>query len=487
MMDTTQISIHRYARTIGFIGRTSYKLISSRRHGPIQDKSWLRDDLTRMGPVYIKLGQIVSSRTDVFSSDVTNALSKMQDRVGYMEFEQVNEVFKSNFDKDIHDVFDQFARTPIASASIGQVHRARIHSIELAVKVMKPNIKEDFITELAILINLFRILQYLTKNRNFDDALTTLNELYSNVEYETDFIQEMQNMMKFREMLIDNKNFVIPRVHCPLCSEHILTMEYVPSTKITTTPVRSHSTLARDLMNAFVTLLTNENYLHCDPHPGNIGIDKKGRIVLYDYGMVKKFNIDIRLYFKEILFAILNRNTNDLITFMLEKKIIIAKESNALSLSDLSPYEYAFIARFLNYVYRYLGELDPNKLAEDLMQDPLIDLNEIPFEFDSEMVYLIKTFSTLEGVCKQIDPRFNYLDMIEDIASDFVNMDFLFEKIVFDLKSMSLMTEQKPDVNTQMRVDRLNKTITNQQTKQHISSTVLLLANMILLFTVIHL
>jgi predicted unusual protein kinase regulating ubiquinone biosynthesis (AarF/ABC1/UbiB family) len=486
MIDTTQVSIHRYARTLGFIGRTSYKLIS-RRRDPNQDKSWLRDDLTRMGPVYIKLGQIISSRTDVFSSDVTNALSKMQDRVGYMDFEQVNYVFKSNFDKDIRDVFDQFAKTPIASASIGQVHRARIKNIELAVKVMKPNIKEDFVTELAILINLFRILQYVTKNRNFDDVLMTLNELYSNVKYETDFLQEMQNMMKFRDMLSDNKNFVIPRVHCKLCSKHILTMEYVPSTKITTATVGSQSTLAKDLMNAFVTLLTNENYLHCDPHPGNIGIDKMGRIVLYDYGMVKKFNIDIRMYFKEILFAILNRSTDELITFMLEKKILIAMESNGLSFNDLSPYEYAFIARFLNYVYRYLGELDPNKLAEDLMQDPLIDLNDFPFEFDSEMVYLIKTFSTLEGVCKQIDPSFNYLDMIEDIASDFVSMDFVFEKIVFDLKSMSSMNEQKNDVNAQMRVERLNKSIQDQQTKHSIASTVLLLANMILLFTVNHL
>lgn len=475
------VSISRYVRTLGFMGRTTSKLALSRYTNGSTNKSWLRDDLTRMGPVYIKLGQIVSSRTDVFSQDITIALSEMQDNVGYMEYLQVNEVFKTNFEKEITDVFDEFSQIPIASASIGQVHLARIKNIDVAVKVMKPNIKEDFVIELAIIINILQMLKFTTRNRNLDDALLTLEELRSNVQYETDFVQEMKHMMKFREMLTDNESVVVPRVYAPLCSKDILTMEYVPSTKITSKTIKIDPSLAQDLMNTFVTLLTRENYLHCDPHPGNIGIDDRGRIVLYDYGMVKKFDIDIRLYFKEILFAMLNRNTDDLITFMLSKNILIASESNASSYTELSPYEYSFISRFLNYVYRYLGELDPKKLGEDLVQDSLIDLNDIPFEFDPEMVYLFKTFSTLEGVCKQIDPSFNYLDMIEDIASDFVNMQLVFDKIAFDLKTMGSMTTQKPDVATHMRVERLNKSITNQQTQQSISSTLLVLANIILL------
>ena len=476
------VSFPRYLRTVKFVGYTSSKLYLIQNKILKSDHTWLCNDLTSMGPVYIKLGQIVSSRKDVFPLEITTALTKMQDNVDYMEFEQVNEIFRSNFDVNITDKFDKFSKVPIASASIGQVHKAKIKNVNVAVKVMKPNIKNEFLTELEIVINVFQFIKRIARVTAFDDVLLTLNELYSNVKYETDFLQEMKYMMKFREMLADNNNIVVPRVYKPLCAKNILTMEYVPSTKITSKNSRTSIALAQELMSAFVTLLTNENYLHCDPHPGNIGIDNKGRIVLYDYGMVKKFNLDIRLYFKKILFAMLNRNTDDLISFMLEKKILRATESNAVFYKQLSQYEYTFITRFLNYVYVYLGELDPIKLGEDLVNDAFIDLNDIPFEFDADMVYLFKTFSTLEGVCKQIDPDFNYLDMIEEIASDFLDMELVFDKISFDLKTIGSRNEQKKiDIDTQMNVDRLNKNITDQHIKYSTTSVLMLLVNVLVL------
>ena len=476
------VSFPKYVRTVKFVGYTSSKLFLIQNKFIKSDHSWLCKELTSMGPVYIKLGQIVSSRKDVFPTEITTALTKMQDNVEYMEFEQVNEVFKSNFDVNITDKFDKFSKIPIASASIGQVHKAKINNINVAVKVMKPNIKNEFLTELEIVINVFEFIKRIANVRAFDDVLLTLNELLSNVRYETDFLQEMNHMMKFREMLSDNEKIVVPRVYKPLCSKHILTMEYVPSIKITDKNAQKNIILAQELMSAFVTLLTNENYLHCDPHPGNIGIDNIGRIVLYDYGMVKKFNLDIRMYFKKILIAIINRNTDDLISFMLEKRIIRATESNANIYEQLSQYEYIFITRFLNYVYVYLGELDPIKLGVDLTNDSIINLDNIPFEFDTDLIYLFKTFSTLEGVCKQIDPNFNYLDMIEEIASDFLDFDLVFEKISFDIKTIGARNEKKNDIdNTQMNIEQLNKTMTEQQTKYSTTSMLIILANAVIL------
>ena len=134
-------------------------------------------------------------------------------------------------------------------------------------------------------------------NKNATDILAILKEPYNNIEYETNFEKELENMMIFKKILNDNTNIIVPRVYKPLSSKEILTMEYVPSVKITDLESNKNEFLATELMKSFVLMILNDGYIHCDPHPRNIGINKDGKIVLSDFGMVKKFDLNI----KEIL------------------------------------------------------------------------------------------------------------------------------------------------------------------------------------------
>ena len=200
----TQIrnSSSRYARTLKFIGKTGTKLMLPSTNK--KNASWLIQDVMDMGPVYIKIGQIVSSRTDIFPDYLTIPLSELQNNVYTSDFSDVNSMFYSNFNKNIIDVFDEFDEIPIASASIGQVHLGKLNGRTVAVKIMKPNITEEFETELRIILTILSLVKQVSGNDRVDDMLSTFTELEDNIKYETNFEDEMRNMMIFRKMFKDN-------------------------------------------------------------------------------------------------------------------------------------------------------------------------------------------------------------------------------------------------------------------------------------------
>jgi len=421
-----------------------------------------------MGPVYVKIGQIVSTRTDLFPNYITDVFSDLQNEVEYMGYEDVENIFQSQFNQSIDDCFKDFSTQPIASASIGQVHIGTLNenNTQVAVKVLRKDINNTFKNELSVIINIFNVYNSVFKlNKNANDILAILKELYNNIEYETNFEKELENMMIFKTILKDNKNIVVPRVYRPLSSKEILTMEYVPSIKITDLNSNQNELLATELMKSFVLMILNDGYIHCDPHPGNIGINEDGKIVLYDFGMVKKFDLNIKEYFRKIFFALMNQSSTELIEFMLSSGILIAKESNGTTISTLTGYETILLERMLNYVYNYLNNLDIKILVKSINDDKYIDVNDIPFEFDTQLVYLFKSFSTLEGVCKQIYSDFNYIDFMSEVIIDFFDMNMIMDKMVYDIQSTTLQQKVNNVPNqsyTKMSIEKMNKQLESQ-------------------------
>lgn len=456
----------QYTKTVRFIGRVAKEVVFTKNKA-ISAKN-IKNDIVRMGPVYVKIGQIVSTRTDLFPDYITDVFSDLQNEVEYMPYDEVEDIFRSQFNTNITDHFLEFSCKPIASASIGQVHVGTLRNsdTQVAVKVLRKGINQQFRSELSVIINLLNGYNYFVKsNKNANDILSILTELYNNIEYETDFNQEIENMMVFRKMMIENPNIVIPRVYKPLSSKEILTMEYVPSIKITDLRTSDNEELATELMKSFVMMVLSDGFLHCDPHPGNIGINSEGKIVLYDFGMVKKFDLNIKEYFRKIFFALMNRSTTDLIDFMLGSGILIAKESSGTTMTMLTGYETILLERMLNYVYNYLNNLDIKILVKSINEDNYIDVNDIPFEFDTQLVYLFKSFSTLEGVCKQIYNEFNYIDFMSEVVIEFFDIDMIMDKMVYDIQSSGMTQQKANNVNqsyTKMSIEKLNKQMETQ-------------------------
>ena len=459
-------NLKRYSKTFRFVGRVAKEIILSKNK--VVSAKNIKNDIVKMGPVYVKIGQIVSTRTDLFPEYITDVFSDLQNEVEYMEYEDVENIFQSQFNQCIDDCFYDFSTQPIASASIGQVHIGTLkeNNTKVAIKVLRKEINKTFKEELLVIINIFNAYNSVMKlNKNATDILTILRELYNNIENETNFEEELVNMMIFKKILDDNANIVVPRVYKPLSSKEILTMEYVPSVKITDIESNRNEFLATELMKSFVLMILNDGYIHCDPHPGNIGINKDGKIVLYDYGMVKKFDLNIKEYFRKIFFALMNQSSTELIEFMLSSGILIAKESNGTNISALTGYETILLERLLNYVYNYLNNLDIKILVKSINEDKYIDVNDIPFEFDTQLVYLFKSFSTLEGVCKQIYSDFNYIDFMSEVVIEFFDLNMLMDKMVYDIQSTTLQQKENNASNqsyTKMSIEKLNKQLESQ-------------------------
>jgi predicted unusual protein kinase regulating ubiquinone biosynthesis (AarF/ABC1/UbiB family) len=457
------INFKQYSKTIRFVGRVAKEILTTTNKNTLAKN--IKNDIVRMGPVYIKIGQIVSTRTDIFPSHITNVFKDLQNEVEYMSYEEVEGIFESQFNERIDVHFSSFDEIPLAAASIGQVHRGvlRDHNREVAIKVLRKDIESVFNNELSAIINIIRFTNKVNKNKNTTDLLSILQELYNNIKYETDFNEELNNMVKFREILDGNDKILVPRIYKRLSSKEILTMEYLPSIKITDVSTINNYELATNLMKSFVLMVLNDGYIHCDPHPGNIGINDGGKIVLYDFGMVKRFDVNIKEYFRRIVFALMNRSGTELMEFMLTSGILEAKESKGKTIDTLTGYETIVLERMLGYVYNYLNTLDIQILMKSILEDQYIDVDDIPFEFDTQLVYLFKSFSTLEGVCKQLYPDFNYIDFLSEVILEFFDMNMIMDKMVFDIKSTQLQSNQLQNQNyMKMSIEKLNKKLETQ-------------------------
>ena len=453
----------QYSKTIRFVGRVAKEILTTTNKNTLAKN--IKNDIVRMGPVYVKIGQIVSTRTDIFPSHITNVFKDLQNEVEYMRYDEVEGIFESQFNERIDVHFSSFDETPLAAASIGQVHRGvlRDHNREVAIKVLRKDIESVFNNELSAIINIIRFTNKVNKNKNTTDLLSILQELYNNIKYETDFNEELNNMVKFREILEGNDNILVPRIYKRLSSKEILTMEYLPAIKITDVSTINNYELSTNLMKSFVLMVLNDGYIHCDPHPGNIGINDGGKIVLYDFGMVKRFDVNIKEYFRRIVFALMNRSGTELMEFMLTSGILEAKESKGKTIDTLTGYETIVLERMLGYVYNYLNTLDIQILMKSILEDQYIDVDDIPFEFDTQLVYLFKSFSTLEGVCKQLYPDFNYIDFLSEVILEFFDMNMIMDKMVFDIKATQLQSNQLPNQNyTKMSIEKLNKKLETQ-------------------------
>lgn len=479
MIQTRKISISKYTRTLKFAGDIGKQFTFNKNQE--QNAKWLKNEMIKMGPVYVKVGQIISTRTDIFPEYITKELSDLQNNVGYMSFNEVENIFENEFNNPLNNYFSNFNEVPIAAASIGQVHTGILknHNVKVAVKIQRDNIEEIFLDELSILISILSFIKYMSINndKQISDLLVILEELLNNVYNETNFIKERKNMIIFHRIFKNTNTIIIPRVYKNLCSKKILTMEYIESKKITSVK-HNNETIAIELMTCFVKNVLQSGYIHCDPHPGNIGINNKGQIVLYDFGMVTRFDGNIKEYFRKIFFALMNKSTNELISFMIKSGLLIPKESNAISIEYLTGYEIVVLERLLEYIYTYLGDLDANQLIVSINNDKYININDLPFEFDTQMIYLFKSFSTLEGVCKEIYTDFNYIDFMSSVVLEFIDIDMLLDKVAFDINTTRISSKSTNENNsnyTKLSLENLTKTIEYQKKINNVTMFLIIL------------
>ena len=355
---------------------------------------WTRDRLIELGPTFVKLGQIASTRADLYSPEFIQQLEALQDDVPPCEI-----------DIDVkHDIFKEFDPVPFKSASIGQVHMAVLQNGQkVVVKVKRPGIlslmKEDTDTIRGIVHFLERV--------GIDTGNSSGQVLDESIEYllgEADYKQEINNAIKFRKSMKDVDWVKVPKVYKKYSDDETIVMEYVPSVKLTeiTDKKVNKKKICEALINAYVIQTMDNGLFHADPHPGNLGFSPKGQLVFYDFGLLVPLSEELRDGFTKLFGFIITRDTAGIVDTLVKLGVIVPTSS------DVSDIEL-----FFETILGYLETLDGSGIVNDDLAAQLAI--EKPFVVPSSFVYLAKAFSTIEGICIKLDPGFNYFTYLEPL------------------------------------------------------------------------
>ncbi|QYA26071.1 AarF/ABC1/UbiB kinase family protein [Gramella sp. MT6] len=367
-----------------------------------QSPEELVEDLKQMGPTYIKLGQLLSTRPDLLPDEYLNSLSNLQDNVSPVPFEEVKGIIEEELGTKISKAFNSFDEKPLASASIGQVHRAELHSGKpVAVKVQRPGIAKQFMDDLDTLDELTALaVKHLETAKTYaiDEVFAELRRILIN---ELDYKKEAQNLKTLKRNLQQFDNLIIPAPVDDYSSTRVLTMEFVSGKKITSlSPLRQmendFSGLVEDLVEAYLQQIINDGFAHADPHPGNIKFTENNQIALIDLGMVARFAPQLQENLIELLLAISQSNG--------EKTA-----HTLLKMSELS--EDSQKKQFTKTVSDVIMESE-NSMAKDLQTGRiLIQLNRLALtthiKLPVEINILGKILLNLDQIVAMLDPDFD--------------------------------------------------------------------------------
>jgi ubiquinone biosynthesis protein len=366
---------------------------------------WTRDQLIDLGPTFVKLGQIVSTRADLYPVEFTRELESLQDNVPPIDVGCVKDVVNAN------NVFSEFEYDPFKSASIGQVHRATLlDGREVVVKIKRPDIYDIMKRDTDNIIDVVNFLEKI----GIDTGATSGKVLEESIEYllsESDYEKEMYNAARMRRAFKGVKWIKIPKVYEDVSTNDMIVMEYVESQKLTelTDPDVNTKKICEALITSYVIQTMDKGLFHADPHPGNLGFSDKGKLVFYDFGLVIDITDELKLGFQDLFKCIINRDTKGIVDTLIRLNIIVP------TTSDTSDIEI-----FFKTTLNYLETLDVNAFKNDILEDEiLLSLaQKKPFTIPTSFVYLAKAFSTVEGTCIKLDENFNYYEYLEPMIRE---------------------------------------------------------------------
>lgn len=352
--------------------------------------SWLRAELEEAGCLFIKIGQWISSRTDIFPAEVTAAFSSLQKDVSPMPAADVRRTLAEE-----GHMFDAFDEAPISCGSIAQVHRGVYRGRDVAIKVQRPGLRGELREDLDIVRHMLFPLR-LTNRKSYDDAVKSLEDLGTTILRETDFQLEEKSMRVFAAFFTEPTSLVrIPEVL--FATPRVVVMEYVPSAAVS----GAHAT-CQTLMQLFLTQFLELGYVHTDMHAGNLGVDAAGRLVMYDFGSVLHCPDELRECFKRLVVSYLNRNPAIMLDYMLEYDVL--KTDGAITAEQREVLE-----QFMGTVLEYAETADIRSFDAGVRAIP-VPASLPVVEFRPEVFMVLRSFTLLEGLCKELDPDFVIVD-----------------------------------------------------------------------------
>ncbi len=390
------------------ISSVVFKLLKQYKKDKINIPTYLRDALFELGSTFIKIGQFLSSRTDLLAKEYIDTLSDLQDSVPPLPFKDIQTIIESEFKKPISSMFRVIESKPIASASIGQVHKAELlNGIQVVIKVQRPNLQSIFYQDLAILRCLATFFERNTQIGKEREWVDIIDEIGKTLFEEIDFIEEGRNADRFRRNLKHEEKIYIPKIFWQCTSRKVLTIEFVPGIKITDVNLLREKKLnpkeiAFTLVNAYFKQFFEDGFYHADPHPGNLVVRDDGVIVFYDFGMVGRLSDNIKSELANILISAMTNDTDTLVQTM--NKLNLFKND-----TDTAP-----IKRIIEQAaYKYYNGTKLNELnTEEIEGDLKLLFDKKPMKLPSKFTYTLRATGALEGICRTLDPQFSLMNNV---------------------------------------------------------------------------
>jgi len=359
-------------------------------------------DLEALGPTYIKIGQLLSTRADLLPAPFLEALTRLQDNVAPFPFEQVEEIVTSELGVRISKGFSSFDREPLAAASLGQVHRATMRDGRaVAVKVQRPKIREQIVTDLEALLQMAEFADKHTEGGRKLGYAQIVEEFRKSLLRELDYRQEAKNQATLRENLGEFKHIVVPQVIEDYSTAIVLTSEFVKGSKITDmgpfaqTPVDG-ARLADELFRAYLQQILVDGFVHADPHPGNLILTEDGRLALLDVGMVTRVSPGLQERLLQLIMAISEGRGDE-------------AANVAMKIADARP--EADETLFRRRVCEMVAENRDSKMSQIYVGKVVLEITgasgDCGFRVPSEMTMLGKTLLNLDVVGRTLDPDFD--------------------------------------------------------------------------------
>lgn len=429
------------------IGLAKRLVVNRKRSGKmtVRDARWITDQLVKQGPLSIKFGQFISSRGDIFDPVLVKGLSSLQDNVPPMERHQVQTIIESLRASPSKTKIQSYDPVPLASASIGQVHKGVLCSgQQVAIKIKRPQIADRVQEELDFLqtaLNALTMLATLANDRPTMESLGAakriLGEFCENILLECDYENEVKNMVMysgFDKTSSTNRRWITPVVFDQLCTEDAIVMQYLPSRKLQTIAnglsMADRKDFAFDVMDIFMSTIIENNVIHSDFQPGNVGVDEYGQIIVYDFGNVIRVPPKLVVALKSMIFPLMEEDVDGLMEVLKTVDFIKIRNEPALR---------AYIAVFLKYVKTAnIQSVQVRDIDAGAMQS-----DTFPAEIDGILFQMLRSLGLVEGLCKSIYKDFTYVDILDKYTKkitwnsiDTFDDKFIRSKIKSDIKKM---------------------------------------------------
>jgi predicted unusual protein kinase regulating ubiquinone biosynthesis (AarF/ABC1/UbiB family) len=417
----------------------------------------LADDLEKMGPTFIKLGQLLSTRADLLPLPYMRALARLQDEVEPFSFEEAESIITSELGVRISKAFSEFDPVPIAAASLGQVHRAAMRDGRpVAVKVQRPGIREQIIKDMDAVSQVAQLLDDHTEAGKRYEFQKMFDEFRKTLLNELNYKQEAQNLIVMSDNLIDFDALVIPLPVEDYTTSRVLTMDYIHGKKITSlSPLKridiDGDDLARQLFRGYLRQILVHGFFHADPHPGNVFLTDDGRIALLDLGMVARIAPGMQEKLLQLLLAISEGRADEAATISIgigEAREMFNENQFRRRLTDLITAHQGV----------HLAQIEVGTIVLEVLKGS----GECGIRLPTELTMLGKTLLNLDQVGRILDPNFDPNTAIREYAMELMRERML--KSVSPGNLFSSMLEMKDFAERlPRRINKILDSLANNQ------------------------